>query len=73
MTFKIDQIARDIALRRSVLPECLHVPTAALNEEAITTYIGDIVQILAKDTPNKAFLVQAKAPPPENAGAIIPR
>ncbi len=64
MPFKIDQVARDIALRRSVLPECLHVPTAALNEEAITTYIGDIVQILAKGTPNKAFLVQAKEPPP---------
>ena len=64
MPFKIDQVARDIALRRSVLPECLHVPTAALNEEAITTYIGDIVQILAKGTPNKAFLVQAKELPP---------
>ena len=39
MPFKIDQIARDIALRQCVLPECLHVPVAALNEEAITTYI----------------------------------
>ncbi len=64
MPFKIDQIARDIALHRYVLPECLHVPTAALNEEAITTYIGDIVQILSKHTANRAFLVRAKEPPP---------
>lgn len=67
MHFKIDQIARDIALHRYVIPECLHVPTAALNEEAITTYIGDIVQVLSKYTPNKAFLVQAKEPPPIDA------
>ena len=64
MIFRIDRIARDIALRRYVLPECLHVPIAALNEEAITTYIGDIVQILSKRTANRAFLVQAKEPPP---------
>ncbi len=64
MSFQVDRIARDIALRRSVLPECLHVPTAALNEDAIATYIGDIVQVLAKGTPDKAFLVRAKAPPP---------
>ena len=59
MTFQVDRIARDIALRRAVLPECLHVPTAALDEEAIAAYIGDIVQVLAKGTPNKAFLVRA--------------
>lgn len=64
MPIKIDQVARDIALHRYVLPECLHVPTAALNEEAITTFIGDIVQILSKRTSNKAFLVRAREPPP---------
>ena len=64
MTFQIDRIARNIALRRWVLPECLHVPTAALNEEAIANYIGDIVQVLAKGTPDKAYLVRANAPPP---------
>jgi hypothetical protein len=62
MPFKIDQVAREIALRQYVLPECLHVPTAALNEEAIATYIGDIVQVLAKGDPKKAFLVEVKAP-----------
>ena len=64
MSFKVDKIARDIALHRFVLPECLHVPIAALDEEAIKTYIGDIVEVLAKGTPNKAFLVQVKEPPP---------
>ena len=60
MPFETDQVARDIALHRYVLPECLHVPIAALSEDAITTYIGDIAQVLATGTPNKAFLVQAK-------------
>jgi hypothetical protein len=64
MRFKNDPIAREIALRRSGLPECLHVPIAAVNEHAITTYIGDVVQTLARGTPKKAFLVRAKAPPP---------
>lgn len=64
MLFKIDPVARDIALHRYVLPECLHVPTAALDEAAIATYIGDIIEVLAKGTPNRAFLVQAKEPPP---------
>ena len=64
MPFKIDPTAREIALRRYVLPECLHVPTAAVDEEAITTYIGDVVQVLARGTPNKALLIRAKEPPP---------
>jgi hypothetical protein len=63
MPFMTDQVARDIALNRYVLPECLHVPIAAVHEEAITTYIGDIVHVLAEGTPNKAFLVRAKEPP----------
>lgn len=64
MSFKIDKVARDIALRRYVLPECLHVPIAARNETAITTYVGEIVSVLAKGTPNKALQVRAKEPPP---------
>jgi hypothetical protein len=64
MPFEIDEIAREIALRRYVLPECLHVPTAAVDEEAITTYVGDVVQILARGTPTKALLIRAKEPPP---------
>jgi hypothetical protein len=64
MPYEIDSIAREIALRRSGLHECLHVPIAAVNEEAITTYIGEVVQTLANGTPKKALLVKAKAPPP---------
>jgi hypothetical protein len=64
MAFEIDHVARDVALRRFVLPECLHVPIAAVSEGAITTYVGDIAQILSTGTPNKAFLVHAKQPPP---------
>jgi hypothetical protein len=33
----------------------LHVPTAALNEEAVATYIGDIVQVLAKGVSKEGF------------------
>lgn len=62
MGFEIDPVARDVALHRWVLPECLHVPTGAINEEAIQTYIGDIVCTVSKRTVNKALLVRAKPP-----------
>ena len=61
---KTDQTAREIALRQYVLPECLHVPVAALDEEAIKTYIGETVQILSRGRPGRALLVRAKEPPP---------
>ena len=64
MPYKIDKVARDTALRRYALPECLHVPTAARDEQAITTYIGEIARVLSRGTPNKALLVRAKEPPP---------
>lgn len=62
--FKIDHVAREIALRRFVLPECLHVPIAALNEDTIASYIGNIVQVLAGGIPKKALMVRVKEPPP---------
>lgn len=64
MTHAVDEIARDMALRRWALPECLHVPIAAVSEEAIRTYIGDIVQVLAGRLPARAFLVRIPDPPP---------
>lgn len=64
MTFDIDPVAREIALRRWVLPACLHVPIAAVDEDAITTYIGEIVQVLSRGAPNRALLVRARKPPP---------
>src|SRR3977135_2152676 len=64
MSFLIDRAAKEIALTRFTLPECLHIPVAAVNEAAITTYIGEIEQVLAGGSPPKAFLVKTKEPPP---------
>jgi hypothetical protein len=63
MSFHVDSAARDIALTRWALPECLHVPTAAVDEVAITTYIGEIERVLVEGSPRKALLVAAKRPP----------
>lgn len=63
MTFLLDNTAREIALTRWALPECLHVPTAAADEAAITTYIGEIERVLADGSPRKALLVRTKDPP----------
>jgi len=64
MPFLIDHVAKEIALRRWALPECLHVPIAAVDEAAIRNYIGEIEQVLSGGSPPKAFLVNAKEPPP---------
>jgi hypothetical protein len=63
MAFLIDNAAREIALRRWALPECLHVPIAAINEAAIAAYVGEIEQVLATGSPRKALLVRTKKPP----------
>ena len=39
------------------------MPTAAVDEVAITTYIGEIERVLADGSPRKALLVRAKEPP----------
>ena len=64
MSFLIDQVAKEIALRRWALPKCLHVPIAAVDEAAIRNYIGEIEQVLSNGSPPKAFLVKAKEAPP---------
>jgi hypothetical protein len=64
MTFLVDQVAREIALTRWALPDCLHVPIAAVDETAITTYVGTIQRVLAEGSPRKALLVEIKEPPP---------
>ena len=64
MPLLVDHAARDIAIRRSVLPECLHVPIAAKDETAISHYIGAIEKSLGKGSPAKAFLVKT-GPVPE--------
>jgi hypothetical protein len=63
MSFLVDHAAQEIALRRWALPHCLHVPIAAVDERAITTYIGDIERVLADGSPPKALLVKIKEPP----------
>lgn len=63
MPFLIDGIAKEIALRRWVLPECLHVPVAAVDEQAIRDYVGDIDRILADGSPRRAVLVTIAQPP----------
>lgn len=64
MCLLTDDVAKEIALTRWALPECLHVPIAAVDEIAIQTYVGRIEEVLASGSPRKAFLVCAKPPPP---------
>ncbi len=56
-----DHAAYQQAMREWVVPECLHVPVVAVDEDAITDHIGDIVEVLS---PGRALLV-AIDPPPE--------
>jgi hypothetical protein len=63
MPFRLDHAAREIALTRWGLPECLHIPVVAVDEAAITTYIGDIERVLAEGAPRRALLIKTKKPP----------
>jgi hypothetical protein len=57
MTLLIDEIAKDVALKRWALPECLHVPIAAVDEEAIRNYIGAVERVVSGRGLRKALLV----------------
>jgi hypothetical protein len=59
----IDEIARDVAIGRYGLVECLHVPIAAVDEEAISNYVGMIQRVLNGGSTRRALLVLANAPP----------
>jgi hypothetical protein len=63
MSFLVDDAAREIALTRWALPDCLHVPIAAVDETAIRTYVGEIGRVLADGSPRKAFVVKITEPP----------
>lgn len=63
MAILIDHVAKDVARRRWALPECLHVPVAAVDEAAITDYIGKIERILAAGWPCRSLLVRAESLP----------
>jgi hypothetical protein len=56
--------AREVARTVLGLPEYLRIPTAAVDESVMATYIGDVESILSRGTPNKALLVRVKDPPP---------
>jgi len=59
----IDAIARELAITRYGLAESLHVPIAAVDETAISTYIGDVQKVLNGGSARKALLVHARPPP----------
>ena len=58
MTFLIDEAAKETAIRRWNLPECLHVPIAAVDEDAIRNYVGNVERVVSGRDPRKAFLVR---------------
>ena len=74
----IDAIASE-RVRRFGIPECLRVPVAAVDEEAIGIYVGQVVRTLSGNGRRKAFLVEAHPPLPidptlpiwEDPGAAI--
>ena len=70
MKIGIDKVAREVALTKSVLPDCLHVPIAAVDEPAICDYVGEIVDVLSFRTANRALLV--KIPPPPKRDRRLP-
>lgn len=53
----IDETAKDIALTRWALPECLHVPIAAVDEDAIRNYVGDVERVVSGRGLRRALLV----------------
>jgi hypothetical protein len=53
----VDHAAKDIALRRWVLPECIVFPVAAADEAAIGDYVGAMEQVLSGGSSRKALLV----------------
>jgi hypothetical protein len=64
MTLLIDETAKGIAINRWVLPECLHVPIAAVDEDAIRTYVGSIERVLSGRGSRRALLVTVPEPAP---------
>jgi hypothetical protein len=60
----IDAVAKEIAIRKWGVPECLHVPIAAVDENAVENYVGEIVQKLGSRSPSGALVVRAYDPPP---------
>jgi hypothetical protein len=49
----IDEIARDLAITRYGLAESVHVPIGAVDETAITTYVGEVQKVLSRRSRNQ--------------------
>jgi hypothetical protein len=64
--FSIDEVAKELALRRYALADGLHVPIAAVDERAISTYVGEVSQVLSGGSSRKALLILAKEAPPRD-------
>ena len=60
----IDETAKAIALTRWALPECLHVPIAAVDEDAIRNYVGNVERVVSGRGLRKALLVTVPEPAP---------
>jgi hypothetical protein len=58
----IDEIARNLAITRYGMAECVHVPIGAVDETAITAYVGEVQKVLSDGPARKALLVLARAP-----------
>ena len=58
-----DPIAREIATRHYALPPCLHVPIAAVDRQAISNCVGEVIGTLNGRTPHEALLVRCNEPP----------
>lgn len=57
MALLIDETAKRIALDRWALPECLHVPIAAVDEDAIRAYVGNVERVVSGRGLRRALLV----------------
>jgi hypothetical protein len=69
MALLIDETAREIAFKRWALPECLHVPIAAVDEEAIGNYVGNVERVVSGRGARRALLV---AVPERKIDPLIP-
>ncbi len=59
----VDPKAYHQAMKEHVVPPCLHVPIVAMDEQAISDHIGEIVEVLS---PGRALLVRVDpAHPPD--------
>lgn len=62
----VDERAKEIAVEKFALPPCLHIPIAATDENAISKYVGEVMEILVPGKPNKALLIRPYTPPLKN-------